>query len=333
MKAILLKSFGGTENFKMENLKVPKPKAGELLIKIKATAFNPIDYQMRLGRRESHMMNSPVLGRELSGIVEEIGEDVKNFKPGDEIYAASGSSGSNGSYAEYMALTEKKVALKPKNLTFEQAAAIPSAGLTAFQTFNRLKIKSKESVFITGGSGAVGSFLIKLLKSNHIDQIVTIAGNLKSIEAIRAMGLADRQILDYKDPGLETLLLKSNNNMDFDFAVDIVGNKSSETAAAVLKVNGVYADITFLGTEKTREILFDKGAEIFNISNYAYTLNENLDWYRRNLMEITNLIERGTINGPAVNILGEFSLETVQQAHYIMEKNLVKGKKLVMVVS
>ncbi|MCZ4244522.1 quinone oxidoreductase family protein [Pedobacter punctiformis] len=332
MKAITLKAFGSTDNFKLENLTVPKPKGDEILIRLKATAFNPIDYQMRLGRRESELMNSPVLGRELAGIVEEIGEGVKNFKPGDEIYAASGSSGSNGSYAQYMALTEKKAALKPKSLSFEQATAIPSAGLTAWQTFNRLNVKPNESIFITGGSGAVGSFLIKLLKSSNIHQIITIAGNIESTDAIKAMGLNDDQVLDYKKPDLEKRILDANKQQHFDYVVDIVGDESSEIAAAVLKVNGVYADITFLSTQKTRELLFDKGASILNISNYSFTLKNNLEWYGETLNELKKLIEGNKLDTAAINIVGHFSLNTVKQAHNLMENNLTKGKKLVMTI-
>jgi NADPH:quinone reductase len=332
MKAITLKEFGNTENFKLENYPVPKPKNDEVLIKLKATAFNPIDYQMRLGRRESHMMNSPILGRELAGIVEEIGEKVKNFKLGDEIYAASGSGGSNGSYAQYMTLTEKRIALKPKNITFEEAAAIPSAGLTAWQTFSRLHIKKKDSIFITGGSGAVGSFLIRLLKPKHLDQIITIAGSLESIDAIKAIGLKESQIIDYRNPDLESSILNANHNHYFDFTVDIVGDKSAEIAASTLKVNGVYADITFLGTQKTRETLFDKGASVLNISNYAFTLDNNLNWYGNTLRKIAGLIEAEKLAAPSINVLGNFSLKTVQQAHNIMENNLTRGKKLVMTI-
>lgn len=330
MKVITLKGFGSSDNFELENLSISKPKGDELLIRLKATAFNPIDYQMRLGKRESELMNSPILGRELSGVVEEIGNEVENFKPGDEIYAASGSSGSNGSYAQYMCLTEKKVALKPKNLSFEQAAAIPSAGLTAWQTFNRLNIKPDESIFINGGSGAVGSFLIKLLKLNGVNQIITTAGNKESLKAIKTLGIPNVQILDYKKADFENAVLSANKQHYFNYVVDLVGASSSELAAAVLAVNGVYADITFLGTEKTREHLFDKGATILNISNYAYTLNHNLKWYGETLTALNKLIESNKLAAPAINLVGSFSLETVKKAHHLMENNLTQGRKLVM---
>ncbi|WP_316803867.1 NADP-dependent oxidoreductase [Pedobacter nototheniae] len=330
MKAITLQAFGSSDHFELVDMSVPKPTGDEILIRLKATAFNPIDYQMRLGKRESELMNSPVLGRELAGIVEQIGEKVKNFKPGDEIYAASGSSGSNGSYAQYMTLTEKKAAQKPKNLSFEQAAAIPSAGLTAWQTFKRLDIKANQSIFINGGSGAVGSFLIKLLKSNHINKIITTAGNIESIKAIKNMGLNDDQILNYKNPDLQNRILMANQQQHFDFAVDLVGGQSAEIAASVLMVNGTYADITFLATEKTRETLFDKGATILNISNYAFTLNNNLKWYGETLNQLKDLIEGNKLDTAAINIVGNFSVKTVQHAHKLMEDNLTRGKKLVM---
>lgn len=330
MKAIVLKAFGSTDNFKLENLSVPKPVGDEILIRLKATAFNPIDYQMRLGRRESALMTSPVLGRELAGIVESVGENVKNFKPGDQVYSASGSSGSNGSYAEYMTLTEKRVALKPENISFEEAAAIPSAGLTAWQTYNRLNIKENDSIFITGGSGAVGLFLIKLLKFNGIHNIITTAGNSESAEALKALGLKNEQILDYKKPELIKKVLHVNGQQHFDYAIDVVGAESSEIAATALKVNGIYADITFLGTEKTREILFDKGASILNISNYAFTLNNSLDRYGETLSALKKLIESGKLAATAIKVVGSLSIKTVQEAHNLMESNLTKGKKLIM---
>ncbi len=330
MKAIVLNAFGGTENFTLEDLPNPVPTGDELLIRIKAAAFNPIDYQMRLGYRESALMHSPVLGRELSGVVEAVGPDVKHFKTGDAVFAAAGSNGSNGSYAEYITLTEKKVALIPANLSFEQAAAVPSAGLTAWQTFSRLNVTAESSVFITGGSGAVGSFLIKLLRAHDVQKIVTIAGNEKSKAALKLLGLTDAQIINYHQKDFESSIQQANQQLPFDYAIDTVGGKASETAARLLKVNGIYADITFLGTEQTRELLFDKGTTVLHISNYAFSLNNNLSWYGQTLHLLKKQFEENKITAPAIDVVGTLSTETVAAAHTRMEKNLGYGQKLVM---
>lgn len=148
MKAVIL-----NRNFQLENgvIHRPHPKSNDVLIQIKASGFNPIDYQMLENELERKLISSPILGRELSGIVVEIGSNVKEFKIGDEVYCGSGSMGSNGSYAEYIAVPETIVALKPQNISFEQAAAIPSVGMTALQVFDRLSLSHQDTVLITGG--------------------------------------------------------------------------------------------------------------------------------------------------------------------------------------
>lgn len=333
MKAIVLKGFGGVEHLHLSDLEKPAVKPGEVLIRIKAAAFNPIDYQMRQGRREKELMTSPVLGRELSGIIEELGAGVTGFLPGDEVIAASGSRGSNGSYAAYMTLSPKLLAHKPKVLSFEQATAVPSAGLTAWQCFSRMKMTTEQTVFITGGSGAVGSFLIRLLKLHGIHRILSTAGSPASQDALLALGLEPANIIDYKTEDLTKKAIAANGGQPFDFAVDIVGAEVAEVAAEVLTVNGTYLDVTFLGTEHTRGILFDKGAVVINISNYAYALKNELDWYGRTLNHLSDLIDAGKITAPAIHIVGELTVKTVQEAHLLMENNQSHGRKLVMTVS
>lgn len=333
MKAIILNGFGDVSNFSLAEMETPVIKNDEVLIQIKATAFNPIDYQMRLGLRESRLMRSPVLGREFSGIVLKTGNEVNDFEPGDEVMALAGSRGSNGSYAELMGLNHKLLAKKPKNISFEQAAAIPSSGVTAWQCLMRMGATKNNSIFINGAAGGVGRFLIKLLKSQGISNIVATAGNEQSIAALRDLELNAAQIINYKDDELVQNILNANAGNKFDFAVDIVGGGIAETAAQVLAVNGTYLDVTFLGTQTTREILFDKGCNILNISGYAYALADNLGWYGNTLNKITALIEQGDIDVPAVNVIGKFSIQTVQQAHVLMEANQIYGKKLVMTIS
>ncbi|SDT10188.1 NADPH:quinone reductase [Mucilaginibacter mallensis] len=329
MKAIILNGFGDVSNFSLAEIDVPVIKDDEVLIQLKAAAFNPIDYQMRLGLRESRIMKSPVLGRELSGVIVEIGKNVIGYHVGDEIIAASGSRGSNGSYAEFMALNSSFIAHKPANISFEAAAAIPSAGLTAWQCFNRMPIETNSSVFISGGAGAVGRFLIKLLLINGCTNIVTTAGSEQSINALIALGLKSSQIIDYKKDNMEQNILNANNGRGFDFAVEIVGGVLAETAANVLDINGTYVDVTFLGTELTRETLFDKGCVIINIANYAQAA-KNANWYGQTLNELTDLIRQNKMSPPEINRVGDLSVETVRLAHTLMETNQIFGKKLVM---
>jgi NADPH:quinone reductase-like Zn-dependent oxidoreductase len=158
MKTVIL-----NKDFQLEDgiVEKPVPKTNEVLIQIKASGFNPIDYQMLENELERKLISSPILGRELSGIIIEKGSDVTQFSIGDEVFCGSGSMGSNGTYAEYISVPETIVALKPKNISFEEAAAIPSAGLTSLQIFNRLKLQPGQTILITGAAGGVGSFLLR----------------------------------------------------------------------------------------------------------------------------------------------------------------------------
>lgn len=332
MKAIQLNGFGDVFNFSEAHLDTPAVKNDEVLIQIKAAAFNPIDFQMRLGLRESRLMRSPVLGRELSGIIVKAGPDVVGFKPGDEVMALAGSRGSNGSYAELMALNYRMIGRKPQNISFEEAAAIPSSGLTAWHSFNRMQAAGSDSIFINGAAGGVGRFLIKLLKANGITKIVATAGNKHSIAALQEIGISSGKIINYNEQDLKKLLITANEGCQFHYAVDLVGDAMAEIAADVLKMNGTYVDITFLGTPLTREILFDKGANILNIAAYAFAIENNLNWYGESLNYLAHLIKAGEIDAPAVNVIGSLGVQTVQEAHRLMEANHTYGKKLVMKV-
>lgn len=333
MKAIILKQLGSTDNFTLADIDPPQINDNDVLIKIAATAFNPIDYQMRSGANESKRIHSPILGRECAGIITAKGKSVRDFEIGDAVFCASGSMGSNGTYAEYISVPHQILAKKPANISFEQAAALPVSALTALQCCNRLKISTEESVFISGGAGGVGLVLIKLLLSQGINKIVTTAGNPESRQQLINAGLPDKQIIDYKSPNAISAILQSNNNQLFDYVVDLVGHRISELCSNIVRLNGTYADVTAFSTELARENMFNIGAVIVNISNYAYSLKGNFSYYGELLDRVRNLVEKGIIAPSPVNVLGEFSIDTVKKAHAMLEQNETKGHKLIMRVS
>ncbi|UEQ76131.1 NADP-dependent oxidoreductase [Chryseobacterium arthrosphaerae] len=327
MKAVILNKNGNLEDGFTEQ---PKPKDNEVLIQIKASGFNPIDYQMLENELERKLISSPILGRELSGIVVDKGADVTQFNIGDEVFCGSGSMGSNGTYAEYIAVPEAIVALKPENISFEQAASIPSAGLTSLQVFNRLKLNPENTLLVTGAAGGVGSFLIKLLLAHNIRKITVTVGSEENRQMLLGLGLKSHQIVNYRDENLIENLLKANNDQPFEYGIDLVGNYMAEVTAEVLKINGTYADITALVTKGAHEILFNKGTLIINISNYTYGMVKKYDYYKNSLLEIKKLLENGNILPPQHKIIGDLSLETVLKAHSILKNNQTQGHKLVM---
>ncbi|RLJ23225.1 NADPH:quinone reductase-like Zn-dependent oxidoreductase [Chryseobacterium sp. 7] len=327
MKAVILNKNGKLEDGFAEQ---PKPKSNEVLIQIRASGFNPIDYQMLENELERKLISSPILGRELSGIVVDKGSEVTDFNIGDEVYCGSGSMGSNGTYTEYIAVPEAIVSFKPKNISFEQAAAIPSAGLTSLQIFNRLKLNPENTVLVTGATGGVGSFLIKLLLAHNIRQITTTVGSEENRQILLRLGLKNHQIISYKEENLIENILKANNGQPFEYGIDLVGNSMSEVTAEVLKINGTYVDVTALVTKDAHEILFNKGSLIMNISNYTYGMIKKYEYYKNSLFQIKKLIENGTILPPQYKIVGNLSLDTVLQAHSILKNNQTQGHKLIM---
>lgn len=327
MKAVIL-----NKDFKLENGFAEKPQAknNEILIQIKASGFNPIDYQMLENELERKLISSPILGRELSGVVVEKGDNVTQFNIGDEVFCGSGSMGSNGTYAEYISVPEAIVASKPKNISFEQAASIPSAGLTSLQIFKRLKLQPEQTILITGAAGGVGSFLIKILLAHQIKNFVITVGSEENKQMFLNLGLEEQQIVNYKEKNLIENLLKANQHRPFDIGIDLVGNYIAEVTAQVLKINGTYVDVTALVTKEAHEILFNKGTIIMNISNYTYSMVKQYDYYKNSLGEIAGLIESGSITPSQHKIIGDLSLETVLKAHYILKNNQTQGHKLIM---
>lgn len=327
MKAIVLKSDG---DLHLEEVPIAMPKDNEVQVKIMASGFNPIDYQMIENEMERKLLHSPILGREFSGVVVNVGSQVKNFKISDAVLCGSGSMGSNGTYAEYINVPEEIVVTKPDILSFEQAAALPSTGLTALQCFKRMSVSVESTILITGAAGGVGAMLVKILLAKGYDNFVVTAGNDISIISLNEIGVKADQIINYKTQNIETTALALNHNSKFDIVVDLVGGTIAEKAARLLKTNGIYLDVTALSTQQSREILFDKGAVIINISNYAYAADKNYQYYKNGLTSLVNFIEHSFITPPVIEILGEMNVDNVKKAHDMLKTNKTQGKKLIM---
>lgn len=332
MKAIVINGFGGIENFELKEVENPLVKAGEVLIKIKATTFNPIDYQMRRGSTESKLLKSPILGREFSGEVLEIGKNVNRVAIGDRVTAYVGSLASNGTFAELISVPQELIAKNPESLSYEQAAALPMVGMTALQCFNRLKVPKDKTIFISGGAGGVGTILIKLLLANGNQQVYATAGNTESINHLIRLGLDEHHIINYRSEDVATVMKSKIKDGTLGYIIDLVGGHISEICAELIAVYGTYVDVTFLATEKAREMLFDKATTIMNVANYAESLKKgnHLSYYGNALKQLFNLIDSKKISPTAIHIVGDLSVETVSRAHQLMEDNLTKGKKLIM---
>jgi len=171
MKAIVVEQFGGPEVLKLGDAPRPEPKEDEVLIRVMASGVNPVDAYIRSGKYGDRKLPY-IPGMDAAGVIEKVGSHMKNFKPGDAVYAYTATH--DGAYAEFCVATENEVAPKPKNISFEQAAAVPLAATTAWQALiGMAKLKSGQTVLIHGGSGGVGHWAIQIAKARGAKVIAT----------------------------------------------------------------------------------------------------------------------------------------------------------------
>lgn len=252
MKAVVYERYGAPEVLELREIAKPTPKKNEVLIKVHATTVAAGDWRMRkavpfLVRLFNGLLKPrkvKILGFELAGVVEEVGPDVKIFKKGDEVFASCGFK--FGAHAEYTCLeVNDSIALKPKNMTFEEAAAVPIGGLTALRFIQTAGLKAGGSILIYGASGSVGTFAVQIAKA--IGAEVTAVCSTSNIELVKSLG-AD-VVLDYTRDDFTKI------SSSFDVVFDAVGKASKSACKTLLKPNGKYVSVTGSPKEGSNDLL------------------------------------------------------------------------------
>jgi NADPH:quinone reductase len=329
MKAVVLSSFGSADNFDAVDLPVPDVGKGEVRIKVEAASFNPVDYQIRKGGPESNGIRSMILGSDLSGSVDAVHVDVTDLSVGDEVFSYVCNLASNGAYAEFVSVPAELVAPKPSSLTFEQAAAVPLAGVTASLALSKARVGATTSVFIAGGAGGVGSFAVLLARQLGVRNLVTTAGNERSrAYLIERCGLSAEQIVDYRDARFTERALKAGGG-PFHVALDLVGGRMLSSCCALLAIDGDLASTTEAPSLDDFDTLFEKNASFHSVGANAYSLNtDRAAWrkYREMLEHLARLFDSGALPPPPITVLGKLSPEVVKHAHALLESNAVQGK-------
>ena len=246
MKAIVWTKFGPPEVLQLQEVEKPQPKDNELLIKIHATTvtigdceMRRLDYplttrlilQMYIGFRKPTRIT--ILGMELAGEIEEVGKDVTKFKKGDQIFAATGFMGT-GTCAEYTCLPERPeggaIALKPANMTFYEATAVPVGGLEALSLLKKGNIQPRQEVLINGAGGTVGPYAIQLAKFFGAE--VTAVDSTKKLDVLQSIG-ADH-VIDYTHKDF------TKSDKTYDVIFDVVGKSRYSGCIKSLEENGIY---------------------------------------------------------------------------------------------
>ncbi len=329
MKAVVLTAFGGTEHFAMAELPMPILRKGDVRIKVRAASFNPIDFQIRKGSPGSAMGAPMILGRDLSGVVESVHEDVTDVSVGDNVYSYVCKLASSGTYAEYISVPAELVARMPIPLTHAQAAAVPVAALTATIALDKARVGPARSVLVAGGAGGVGTFALRLARLRGVQRLVTTAGSARSrAYLIEQCGLRDDQIVDYHDPDFTAQAIARNGG-PFDVALDLVGNAMLPACCALLAVDGDLASIVDAPGKDDFDVLFEKNGSFHAVGAHAYSLSgDRRAWrkYRDMLDTLTRAFASGALAAPPITIVGDLSVDTVREAHRLLESHAIQGK-------
>ncbi len=249
MKAWVIEQFGNPDSFKEVNISLPELRPRHVLIQVKATSVNPVDYKIRQGAVPDISPEFPaILHGDVAGVVEAVGQDVQDLKIGDEVYGcAGGVKGMGGALAEFMLVDVNLIAKKPRSLSMRAAAALPLVSITAWEGLrDRARIQAGQTVLVHGGTGGVGHIGVQLAKIDGAKVFATVSSDAKA-KLARTLG-AD-VVINYHQQLVEEYVAEHTNNQGFDVVFDTVGNDNLQNAFKAAKLNGTVVSIVSLSSQ------------------------------------------------------------------------------------
>ena len=311
MRAIILSEFGGVEKLLMTELALPVILENEVLIEVKAISINPVDVRTRSGiAMADHLKhNSPlILGWDISGIVTSIGAEVSKFKKGDNVFGMVNFLGHGKGYAEFVAASENHIALKPSNISHEEAAAATLAALTAWQLLVRYaKIKPGNRILVQAASGGVGHYAVQIAK--HLGAYVIGISSAKNRRFVLGLG-ADEHIA-YDEQRFKDVV------SEVDFVLDAFAKDSLYQSLKVVKNGGTIISLLPMISEDVMQKAKEKNVDV----HYSLVESNGAD-----MEAIADLLEKGTLRSHVSKI---FSFDKMGDAHIEMETGRTVGKIIV----
>lgn len=312
MKAHVLTAFGGPECLEFRTVPKPKPKSNEVLVRVCATSVNPVDCQTRRGDYRDLIRLPAVIGVDVSGVIEAVGEAVTEFSVGDEVYYSPDTFGESGSYAEYHAADEAIVARKPALLSHAEASCFPCAGGTAWDCLvTRGRLRVAETVLIHAGASGVGSIAVQLAKATGAYVFSTCSH--KNLEFVRELG-ADR-VIDYGSEDYVEVINRETQGSGVDLVLDTVGGETIARSVNVVRPL-VGRIVSIVDTAHPLSLLEAWGRNL--ALHFVFTPQ-----YRAKLDSLAQLIERGLLR-PVVDSVMPW--EQIVQAHERLERGGLRGK-------
>ena len=303
MRAIQIHQYGGTEMLKLEEVDTPQINSDDILIKVKTAAVNPVDWKIREGYLQEFIPYPMpfTLGWDVAGIVTEVGSDVTDFKVGDEVFSRPNIA-RNGSYADYVSVKADEAVLKSEKLNFSQAAALPLAGITAWQCLVDVgQLKPNQRVLIHAGAGGVGHLAIQIAKAKGAYVIATASS---ANQALLAKLGAD-QAVDYSKAPL------SEQIEAVDLVIDTIGGDVQAESWSLIKKDGMLVSIT---DQPSEEVAKEHGV------NSAFVFIEPSS---RILAELNKLVEADQLI-PLIE--HSYPLEKIVDAHIQSQSGRTRGK-------
>ena len=311
MKAFISEQYGPPKTLRMAEVERPAPNADEVLVKVLATSVNPADWHSMRGKplfarvtlgllRPKHK----ILGGDIAGQVDAVGSGVTQFKPGDEVYANLLDHG-HGGFAEFVLVPVDVMSLKPANLSFEEAAAVPMAAVTALQGLRHHgEIRPEQNVLINGASGGVGTFAVQIAKSYGAE--VTGVTSTRNIDLVRSLGadhLVDYTTTDFVSDGRR-----------YDLILDTIGNRSVPDLRRSLAEGGKAAVTGFTSVAKLIGVSLRGGKDITMVQAHVTT---------KDLQLLSQLIEAGKVR-PEID--RRYPFAEIPAAIAYLEKGHARGK-------
>ena len=320
MKAIVYTKYGSPDVLELKEVEKPTPKENEVLIKVRAASVNPLDWHylrgkplfMRLMGVGLLKPKNKILGVVIAGRVETVGRNVKQLQPGDEVF---GGGEFLGGFAEYVCVSENKLALKPANITFEEAAAVPIAAVTALQGLrDKGQIQQGQKVLINGAGGGVGTFAVQIAKSFGAE--VTGVCSTSKVEIVRSIG-ADR-VIDYTQEDF------TQNGQRYDLIVDAVGNRSVSDYKRALSSKGICVIIGYSSPVLLLQHMFQGTWISMTGSKRIGLMLANIN--KKDLVFMKELLEAGKVV-PVID--RRYPLSEVAEAIRYLEEGHARGKVII----
>jgi len=320
MKAIIYTKYGPPDVLQLKEVEKPIPKDNEVLVKVHAASANPADWHLMraepfLARLANGLLKpkNTRLGADVAGRVEAVGSNVTQLQVGDLVFGEL-SLNALGGFAEYVCASEDTFALKPVNLTFEQAAAVPLAAFTALQGLrDKGQIQPGQKVLINGASGGVGTFAVQIAKAFGAAEVTGVCST-RNLDLVRSIG-ADH-VIDYSKEDF------TKNGQRYDLIFDAVGNRSVTDLRRALTPNGICAVAGFTSLSRLFQVMLLGGKQI----GLMATANAN----QKDLLIIKDLLEAGKVV-PVID--RTYPLAETAEAIRYLETGRARGKVVITVVS